>query len=202
MSASPGRRPPQCSPCFGRPQPTVFRTSSNAPAGTTRLVRDRRQRGRRLPGHRPHRGADNRTRTHALRSMTMTSAYTIIDQAYDVVIVGAGGAGLRAALGMATSGLKTACVTKVFPTHSHTAAAQGGLAASLENMGDGDNLAVSHVRYRQGLWLARAASDARRLSRSCSRLLPASAAAASNAARASSWRPSLWSRSPRTLGSR
>jgi succinate dehydrogenase / fumarate reductase, flavoprotein subunit len=69
----------------------------------------------------------------------MTEAYEIIEHSYDVVIVGAGGAGLRAALGMATSGLKTACVTKVFPTRSHTAASQGGMAASLGNMGDGDN---------------------------------------------------------------
>jgi succinate dehydrogenase / fumarate reductase, flavoprotein subunit len=69
----------------------------------------------------------------------MTEAYEIIEHRYDVVIVGAGGAGLRAALGMAASGLKTACVTKVFPTRSHTVAAQGGMAASLGNMGDGDN---------------------------------------------------------------
>ena len=69
----------------------------------------------------------------------MTDAYEIIDHRYDVVIVGAGGAGLRAALGMAASGLSTACVTKVFPTRSHTVAAQGGMAASLGNMGDGDN---------------------------------------------------------------
>ncbi|HUA56430.1 MAG TPA: succinate dehydrogenase flavoprotein subunit [Candidatus Sulfotelmatobacter sp.] len=69
----------------------------------------------------------------------MTPAYEIVDHGYDVVIVGAGGAGLRAALGMASSGLKTACVTKVFPTRSHTVAAQGGMAASLGNMGDGDN---------------------------------------------------------------
>jgi succinate dehydrogenase / fumarate reductase flavoprotein subunit len=69
----------------------------------------------------------------------MTQAYEIIDHNHDVVIVGAGGAGLRAALGMASSGLKTACVTKVFPTRSHTVAAQGGMAASLGNMGDGDN---------------------------------------------------------------
>jgi succinate dehydrogenase / fumarate reductase flavoprotein subunit len=69
----------------------------------------------------------------------MTRAYEIIEHSYDVVIVGAGGAGLRAALGMASSGLKTACVTKVFPTRSHTVAAQGGMAASLGNMGDGDN---------------------------------------------------------------
>ena len=68
----------------------------------------------------------------------MTKTYEIIDHSYDVVIVGAGGAGLRAALGMAASGLKTACVTKVFPTRSHTVAAQGGMAASLGNMGDGD----------------------------------------------------------------
>lgn len=65
--------------------------------------------------------------------------YEIIEHTYDVVIVGAGGAGLRAALGMAVAGLTTACVTKVFPTRSHTVAAQGGMAASLGNMGDGDN---------------------------------------------------------------
>ena len=69
----------------------------------------------------------------------MTRAYDIIDHSYDVVIVGAGGAGLRAALGMASSALKTACITKVFPTRSHTVAAQGGMAASLGNMGDGDD---------------------------------------------------------------
>ena len=65
----------------------------------------------------------------------MASAYQIIDHAYDVVVVGAGGAGLRATLGMAEQGLSTACVTKVFPTRSHTVAAQGGIAASLSNMG-------------------------------------------------------------------
>jgi succinate dehydrogenase / fumarate reductase, flavoprotein subunit len=69
----------------------------------------------------------------------MTSAYEIIEHSYDVVIVGAGGAGLRAALGMASSGLRTACVTKVFPTRSHTVAAQGGMAAALGNMHDGDD---------------------------------------------------------------
>ena len=62
-------------------------------------------------------------------------AYPIIDHTYDVVVVGAGGAGLRATLGAAEAGLKTACVTKVFPTRSHTVAAQGGIAASLGNMG-------------------------------------------------------------------
>jgi len=63
------------------------------------------------------------------------AAYDLIEHDYDVVVVGAGGAGLRAALGMAERGLKTACVTKVFPTRSHTVAAQGGIAASLANMG-------------------------------------------------------------------
>jgi succinate dehydrogenase / fumarate reductase flavoprotein subunit len=62
-------------------------------------------------------------------------AYPIVDHTYDVVVVGAGGAGLRATLGCAEAGLKTACVTKVFPTRSHTVAAQGGIAASLSNMG-------------------------------------------------------------------
>ncbi|MCP4429543.1 MAG: succinate dehydrogenase flavoprotein subunit [Gammaproteobacteria bacterium] len=65
----------------------------------------------------------------------MTEKYKIIDHAYDVVIVGAGGAGLRATLGMASAGLSTACITKVFPTRSHTVAAQGGMSASLGNMG-------------------------------------------------------------------
>jgi succinate dehydrogenase / fumarate reductase flavoprotein subunit len=62
-------------------------------------------------------------------------AYQIVDHFHDVVVVGAGGSGLRATLGMAEQGLKTACVTKVFPTRSHTVAAQGGIAASLRNMG-------------------------------------------------------------------
>ncbi|MDA7946384.1 MAG: succinate dehydrogenase flavoprotein subunit [Hyphomicrobiaceae bacterium] len=62
-------------------------------------------------------------------------AYPLDDHTYDVVVVGAGGAGLRATLGCAEAGLKTACITKVFPTRSHTVAAQGGIAASLGNMG-------------------------------------------------------------------
>ena len=64
----------------------------------------------------------------------MAEAYKIIDHVYDVVVVGAGGAGLRATMGAAQGGLKTACVTKVFPTRSHTVAAQGGISASLGNM--------------------------------------------------------------------
>jgi succinate dehydrogenase / fumarate reductase flavoprotein subunit len=69
----------------------------------------------------------------------MPKGYTIVDHNYDIVIVGAGGAGLRAALGMSATGLSTACVTKVFPTRSHTVAAQGGISAAFNNMGDGDN---------------------------------------------------------------
>ena len=66
----------------------------------------------------------------------MTGTYKIIDHTYDVVVVGAGGAGLRATFGMAAEGLATACITKLFPTRSHTVAAQGGMSASLGNMGE------------------------------------------------------------------
>jgi len=68
----------------------------------------------------------------------MSTAYKIIEHAYDVIVVGAGGAGLRATFGMAEKGLKTACLTKVFPTRSHTVAAQGGISAALGNMGEDD----------------------------------------------------------------
>ena len=66
------------------------------------------------------------------------SAYKIIDHEYDVVVLGAGGSGLRAAVGLSESGLKTACISKVFPTRSHTSAAQGGISAALGNMGEDD----------------------------------------------------------------
>jgi len=66
------------------------------------------------------------------------SAYTFTDHTYDVVVVGAGGAGLRATFGLAEAGLSTACLTKVFPTRSHTVAAQGGISAALGNMGEDD----------------------------------------------------------------
>ncbi|CAG1020371.1 succinate dehydrogenase (ubiquinone) flavoprotein subunit [Patescibacteria group bacterium] len=65
-------------------------------------------------------------------------SYKIIEHEYDVVVVGAGGAGLRATLGLAERGLKTACISKVFPTRSHTVAAQGGISAALGNMGEDD----------------------------------------------------------------
>ena len=68
----------------------------------------------------------------------MSSQYEIVEHEYDVVVVGAGGAGLRATFGMAAKGIKTACLTKVFPTRSHTVAAQGGMSAALGNMGEDD----------------------------------------------------------------
>jgi succinate dehydrogenase / fumarate reductase flavoprotein subunit len=68
----------------------------------------------------------------------MNAAYEVIDHTYDVVVVGAGGAGLRATFGMAAEGLSTACISKVFPTRSHTVAAQGGMSAALGNMGEDD----------------------------------------------------------------
>jgi succinate dehydrogenase / fumarate reductase flavoprotein subunit len=66
------------------------------------------------------------------------TSYQVIDHSYDVIVVGAGGAGLRATLGLAAEGLSTACITKVFPTRSHTVAAQGGMSAALGNMGEDD----------------------------------------------------------------
>src|SRR6185369_8142886 len=71
----------------------------------------------------------------ARRLIAMPEAYKVIDHSHDVIVVGAGGAGLRATLGMTAAGLKTGCITKVFPTRSHTVAAQGGVAAALGNLG-------------------------------------------------------------------
>jgi succinate dehydrogenase / fumarate reductase flavoprotein subunit len=68
----------------------------------------------------------------------MSNAYKLTEHKYDVIVVGAGGAGLRATMGLAATGLSTACVTKVFPTRSHTVAAQGGMSAALGNMGEDD----------------------------------------------------------------
>ena len=64
--------------------------------------------------------------------------YTVVDHEYDAVVVGAGGSGLRAAMGLSEAGFKTACVTKLFPTRSHTVAAQGGINAALGNMSKDD----------------------------------------------------------------
>jgi succinate dehydrogenase / fumarate reductase, flavoprotein subunit len=66
------------------------------------------------------------------------ASYDIIDHSFDVVVLGAGGAGLRATLGIVSAGLNTACMTKLFPTRSHTVAAQGGISAALGNMAKDD----------------------------------------------------------------
>lgn len=71
-------------------------------------------------------------------SSDLTSKYTIVDHEFDAVVVGAGGAGLRAAMGLAEKGFKTACISKLFPTRSHTVAAQGGINAALGNMTEDD----------------------------------------------------------------
>ncbi|MER0239619.1 succinate dehydrogenase flavoprotein subunit [Fulvimarina sp. MAC8] len=79
-------------------------------------------------------GNETNGQPHRQASKQNGKAYTYVDHEFDVVVVGAGGSGLRATLGMAEQGLRTACITKVFPTRSHTVAAQGGIAASLKNM--------------------------------------------------------------------
>lgn len=71
-------------------------------------------------------------------STAQTNAYTVVDHTYDAIVVGAGGAGLRAVVGLTEQGFKTACITKLFPTRSHTVAAQGGVNAALGNMGEDD----------------------------------------------------------------
>ncbi len=80
-------------------------------------------------------------------------AYEIIDHAYDVIVVGAGGAGLRAALGMTATGLSTACITKVFPTRSHTVAAQGGIAAALGSVAEDNWRWHMYDTVKGGDWL-------------------------------------------------
>ena len=80
-------------------------------------------------------------------------SYKIQEHKYDVVVVGAGGSGLRATFGMAEQGLNTACITKVFPTRSHTVAAQGGIAAALGNMGEDDWRFHFYDTVKGGDWL-------------------------------------------------
>ncbi|KAF8709933.1 hypothetical protein HU200_029652 [Digitaria exilis] len=74
----------------------------------------------------------------ASRLLSTSSSYTVVDHTYDAVVVGAGGAGLRAAIGLSEHGFNTACITKLFPTRSHTVAAQGGINAALGNMTEDD----------------------------------------------------------------
>merc|ERR1712178_372847 len=78
------------------------------------------------------------SRFQSTSSANISSQYDIIDHTYDALVVGAGGAGLRAAMGLAEHGFETACITKLFPTRSHTVAAQGGINAALGNMGEDD----------------------------------------------------------------
>ena len=82
-------------------------------------------------------GRQQKAQSQAARSLSSqapSSDYTVVDHDFDVVVVGAGGAGLRAAMGAAEQGFKTACITKLFPTRSHTVAAQGGINAALGNI--------------------------------------------------------------------
>jgi succinate dehydrogenase / fumarate reductase, flavoprotein subunit len=84
----------------------------------------------------------------------MTNDYKITEHKYDMLVVGAGGAGLRATFGLAQKGLKTACITKVFPTRSHTVAAQGGISAALGNMGEDDWRFHFYDTIKGSDWLA------------------------------------------------
>ena len=101
--------------------------------------------------------------------LTEYNGQKIIDHEYDVVVVGAGGAGLRATFGMAEVGLKTACLTKVFPTRSHTVAAQGGISAALGNMGEDDWRYHFYDTIKGGDWLA----DQDAVERMCRDAIPA-----------------------------
>jgi len=80
--------------------------------------------------------------------------YTVIDHTYDALVVGAGGAGLRAAFGLAEAGFKTACISKLFPTRSHTVAAQGGINAALGNMHEDSWKYHFYDTVKGGDWLA------------------------------------------------
>ena len=122
----------------------VISTCWHARLGLQVLIEDYQEDESRVVGDRPARIFPRGDRGHrdlrdpqggAGAGRGMSDAYKIIDHTYDAVVVGAGGSGLRAVMECAQSGLKTACITKVFPTRSHTVAAQGGIAASLGNMG-------------------------------------------------------------------
>src|SRR5690606_25652544 len=109
--------------------------------GGLRARRGRQGRAARAVDVRSRRGRDRervRDPSNRVRGRAMSREYEFVDHTYDVVVVGAGGAGLRATLGLAERGLKTASLSKVFPTRSHTVAAQGGISAALGNMGEDD----------------------------------------------------------------
>lgn len=110
-----------------------FRTSSSSLHSSRPVLRQRRPAS--APNTLQRRGILGRAqRRRATTSASPPFDYPLIDHHYDAIVVGAGGAGLRAAVGLAESGLETACITKLFPTRSHTVAAQGGINAALGNM--------------------------------------------------------------------
>jgi succinate dehydrogenase (ubiquinone) flavoprotein subunit len=97
---------------------------------------------------------NNATKADAHQATTRQGDYTIIDHTYDAIVVGAGGAGLRAAFGLSEAGFKTACISKLFPTRSHTVAAQGGINAALGNMHDDNWRWHFYDTVKGGDWLA------------------------------------------------
>jgi succinate dehydrogenase (ubiquinone) flavoprotein subunit len=96
----------------------------------------------------------NSTMQDGVKSTQTIGDYTVIDHTYDALVVGAGGAGLRAAFGLAEAGFKTACISKLFPTRSHTVAAQGGINAALGNMHNDDWRWHFYDTVKGGDWLA------------------------------------------------
>lgn len=122
---------------------SLFRSSTTSPSFTQRSNQAWRRRRSAAPAvpqqRRTYLGQSQRRRaTTSAGAATSSFKHPIIDHHYDAIVVGAGGAGLRAAVGLAESGLETACITKLFPTRSHTVAAQGGINAALGNMTEDD----------------------------------------------------------------
>lgn len=99
----------------------------------------------------------------------MTDAYTVVDHTYDAIVLGAGGAGLRAAFGLAEKGFKTVCISKLFPTRSHTVAAQGGINAALGNMTEDDWKWHTYDTIKGSDWL----SDQNAVHYMCKEAIPA-----------------------------
>jgi succinate dehydrogenase (ubiquinone) flavoprotein subunit len=124
------------------PWRTLPQSAVRAVSGAARTSRQTASRSwtssLRAVGYTQHRSLHQRRRATTSSITALNSKFDVIDHQYDAVIIGAGGAGLRAAVGLAESGLNTAVVTKLFPTRSHTVAAQGGINAALGNMTEDD----------------------------------------------------------------